>query len=144
MPMPRLRGGCARAASGHAAAEPAITLMNSRRLIPSPRGRGSNVRFPLWVTSAHCTARMKCLLRATSPEKSRASCYTVPNSMFVWESRLRGATVVRTNNLKVLIAGGGIGGLTALLALRARGIEAQLFEQAEAFRQVGAGIQLSS
>jgi salicylate hydroxylase len=52
--------------------------------------------------------------------------------------------VVRTNNLKVLIAGGGIGGLTALLALRARSIDAQLFEQTEAFRQVGAGIQLSS
>ena len=50
----------------------------------------------------------------------------------------------RTRNLKVLIAGGGIGGLTALLALRARGIDAELFEQAEAFRQVGAGIQLSS
>src|SRR5207245_10436717 len=58
--------------------------------------------------------------------------------------RLRGAAVLRTNNLKVLIAGGGIGGLTALLALRARGIDAELFEQAEAFRQVGAGIQLSS
>src|SRR4249920_2137330 len=43
-----------------------------------------------------------------------------------------------------LIAGGGIGGLTALLALRARGIDARLFEQAEAFRQVGAGIQISS
>ena len=52
--------------------------------------------------------------------------------------------MIRTNNLKVLIAGGGIGGLTALLALRGRGIDAQLFEQAEAFRQVGAGIQLSS
>jgi salicylate hydroxylase len=52
--------------------------------------------------------------------------------------------VVRSNNLKVLIAGGGIGGLTALLALRARSIDAQLFEQTEAFRQVGAGIQLSS
>ena len=50
----------------------------------------------------------------------------------------------RTTNLRVLIAGGGIGGLTALLALRARGIDAELFEQAEAFRQVGAGIQLSS
>ena len=65
------------------------------------------------------------------------------DSVFVWEW-LRGATVFRTNNLKVLIAGGGIGGLTALLALWARGIDAQLFEQAEAFRQVGAGIQLSS
>src|SRR5437764_697568 len=47
-------------------------------------------------------------------------------------------------NLKVLIAGGGIGGITTLLALRQRGIEAHLFEQAEAFRQVGAGIQISA
>jgi len=51
---------------------------------------------------------------------------------------------LRSNKPKVLIAGGGIGGLTALLALRARGIDAELFEQTEAFRQVGAGIQLSS
>jgi salicylate hydroxylase len=29
---------------------------------------------------------------------------------------------------KILIAGGGIGGITALLALRQRGIEAELFE----------------
>ena len=48
------------------------------------------------------------------------------------------------NNLKILIAGGGIGGITALLALRQRGIEAELFEQAEAFRQVGAGLQVSN
>jgi salicylate hydroxylase len=47
-------------------------------------------------------------------------------------------------NLKVLIVGGGIGGITTLLALRQRGIDAELFEQAEAFRQVGAGIQISS
>jgi salicylate hydroxylase len=46
--------------------------------------------------------------------------------------------------LKVLIVGGGIGGITAALALRQRGIDAVLFEQAEAFRQVGAGIQISS
>jgi salicylate hydroxylase len=44
---------------------------------------------------------------------------------------------------KILIAGGGIGGITTALALRSRDIDAQLFEQAEAFRQVGAGIQLS-
>src|SRR6185312_3195720 len=47
------------------------------------------------------------------------------------------------NNLKILIAGGGIGGITALLALRQRGIEAELFEQAAAFGQVGAGLQVS-
>ena len=46
--------------------------------------------------------------------------------------------------LKVLIVGGGIGGITAMLALRQRGIEAQLFEQAAAFGQVGAGLQVSS
>jgi salicylate hydroxylase len=44
---------------------------------------------------------------------------------------------------KVLIVGGGIGGLTTALALKLRGIDALLFEQAEAFREVGAGIQLS-
>ena len=49
-----------------------------------------------------------------------------------------------TKKLKILIAGGGIGGITALLALRQRGIAAELFEQAEAFTQVGAGIQLSA
>jgi salicylate hydroxylase len=46
--------------------------------------------------------------------------------------------------LKVLIAGGGIGGITAMLALRQRGIDVQLFEQAAAFGQVGAGLQVSS
>ncbi|MGA2055143.1 MAG: FAD-dependent monooxygenase [Bradyrhizobium sp.] len=46
-------------------------------------------------------------------------------------------------NKKVLIAGGGIGGITALLALRQRGIAAELFEQAAAFSQVGAGLQVS-
>jgi salicylate hydroxylase len=48
------------------------------------------------------------------------------------------------NRLRILIAGGGIGGITTALALRQRGIDAVLFEQAEAFREVGAGIQLSA
>jgi salicylate hydroxylase len=47
-------------------------------------------------------------------------------------------------HLKILIAGGGIGGITTALALRQRGIEVLLFEQAKAFSQVGAGIQLSA
>jgi salicylate hydroxylase len=46
--------------------------------------------------------------------------------------------------LKVLIVGGGIGGITAVLALRQLGIDVQLFEQAAAFGQVGAGLQVSS
>ncbi len=45
--------------------------------------------------------------------------------------------------MKVLIAGGGIGGLTAALCLAHYGHRTELFEQAPAFTAVGAGIQLS-
>ena len=44
----------------------------------------------------------------------------------------------------VLIVGGGLGGIATALSLRARGVPFELFEQAEAFREVGAGIQLSA
>ncbi|HUZ66460.1 MAG TPA: 3-hydroxybenzoate 6-monooxygenase [Beijerinckiaceae bacterium] len=44
--------------------------------------------------------------------------------------------------LPVLIAGGGIGGCVTALALAQRGIASRVFEQADEFREVGAGIQL--
>ncbi len=44
--------------------------------------------------------------------------------------------------MRVLIAGGGIGGLAAALACAASGNQVQLFERAAAFAEVGAGIQL--
>jgi len=43
---------------------------------------------------------------------------------------------------RVLIVGGGIGGLTAALALAQAGVPVQVLEQAEEFSQAGAGIQL--
>jgi salicylate hydroxylase len=43
---------------------------------------------------------------------------------------------------QVLIVGGGIGGLTAALALARHGIASQLIEQAAEFKEIGAGIQL--
>jgi 2-polyprenyl-6-methoxyphenol hydroxylase-like FAD-dependent oxidoreductase len=42
----------------------------------------------------------------------------------------------------VLIAGGGIGGLGTALALARAGHRVRVFERAEAFREIGAGIQL--
>ena len=43
---------------------------------------------------------------------------------------------------ELLVAGGGIAGLAAAVAARRAGWEARLFEQAEGFSEVGAGIQL--
>ncbi len=44
----------------------------------------------------------------------------------------------------VLIVGGGIGGIATALCLRRHGIAFQLLEQAPAFGEIGAGIQLSA
>ena len=43
---------------------------------------------------------------------------------------------------RILIAGGGIGGLAAAVALARRGQSVEVLEQASAFAEVGAGIQL--
>lgn len=42
--------------------------------------------------------------------------------------------------MKVLIAGGGVGGLTLALMLHERGLAAQVFEQSERIRELGVGI----
>jgi len=46
--------------------------------------------------------------------------------------------------LHILIAGAGIGGLTAALALLRRGIDVDVYEQAGELKEVGAGLQLSA
>ena len=45
--------------------------------------------------------------------------------------------------MRVLVAGGGIGGLSAALSLAESGFGVEVFEQAPEFGEVGAGIQLS-
>ncbi len=47
-----------------------------------------------------------------------------------------------TKKLPILIAGGGIGGLATALALARRDLSSHVLEQAPAFGEVGAGIQL--
>lgn len=42
--------------------------------------------------------------------------------------------------MRVIIVGGGIGGLTLALMLHARGINATVYEQASEIREVGVGI----
>lgn len=44
---------------------------------------------------------------------------------------------------KILIAGGGIGGMSAALALLKRGFEVEVYEQAPELGEVGAGVQIS-
>ena len=46
--------------------------------------------------------------------------------------------------MKLIIIGGGIGGLATCLALQQNGIEATVFERAERLETVGAGIGLGA
>ncbi|MES2412594.1 MAG: 3-hydroxybenzoate 6-monooxygenase [Pseudomonadota bacterium] len=45
-------------------------------------------------------------------------------------------------NEPLLVSGGGIGGLTTAIALARRGQASEVFEQAEQFKEVGAGLQV--
>jgi salicylate hydroxylase len=49
---------------------------------------------------------------------------------------------IASPELPFLVAGGGIGGLAAALALARKGYPVRVFEQASAFKEIGAGIQL--
>jgi salicylate hydroxylase len=53
------------------------------------------------------------------------------------------STVHRNRPLSVAIIGGGIGGLTAALAMLRAGFDVHVYEQASALTEVGAGIQIS-
>ena len=46
--------------------------------------------------------------------------------------------------MRVLIAGGGIGGLTAALSCLRHGIDVEVYEQAAELKEVGAGVQLAA
>ena len=50
---------------------------------------------------------------------------------------------MRLEGRRVVVVGGGIGGLAVALACRQRGAEVLVLEQAQAIEEVGAGIQIS-
>ena len=54
-----------------------------------------------------------------------------------------GRTIRWGFSMRILIVGGGIGGLAAALALRQAGFDARVYEQASVLREVGAGVQSS-
>jgi salicylate hydroxylase len=60
---------------------------------------------------------------------------------YVHSARLAGDGVLMST-LRVAIIGGGLGGLSAALALCANGVHAQVYEQADQLGEVGAGITL--
>ncbi|GAA6158273.1 FAD-dependent monooxygenase [Ruegeria sp. HU-ET01832] len=51
---------------------------------------------------------------------------------------------MKINGLKFCVVGGGIGGLAAALAMRQRGAQVTVLEQAPALTEVGAGLQISA
>src|SRR5258708_21817497 len=54
------------------------------------------------------------------------------------------ASLEKAGKPKIIVAGGGIGGLTAALSLIKRGFEVEIYEQAPILREVGAGVQISA
>ena len=45
---------------------------------------------------------------------------------------------------KIVVIGGGIGGLTAALALLRQGLEVEVYEQSNELKEVGAGVQIGA
>jgi salicylate hydroxylase len=74
--------------------------------------------------------------------------YDVVHSLAAYWSRafrhaLQALPCRRGIAMRVLIAGAGIGGLTAALALRQAGFDAHVYEQASVLREIGAGVAIS-
>src|SRR4051812_12291043 len=68
--------------------------------------------------------------KATSPREERGEAKKSRRASYVSGAGL----------MKAIIVGGGVGGLTTALMLRARGIDCELYEQSDSIRELGVGI----
>src|SRR5437016_2055195 len=78
-------------------------------------------------------------LSPTRHARRNAHCRTRRTSSFQSKTEARAVAAARS----VMIAGAGIGGLTAALALAQHGLGVAIFDQAQTLEEIGAGIQLS-
>ena len=78
-------------------------------------------------------------------QEFRTGCVHKPTRSFA-DSRgtVRSFSHVAMAAGKVIIVGGGIGGLSAALALLKRGIDVEVYEQSSLLKEAGAGIQIGS
>jgi 5-methylphenazine-1-carboxylate 1-monooxygenase len=83
-------------------------------------------------TRAHLEADIATIQSVTGRRAWHGGCPSNPGSTFTGGNEA----------MKVLIVGGGIGGLATALGLHAAGIEAEVFEQAHAIRELGVGINV--
>jgi salicylate hydroxylase len=67
-----------------------------------------------------------------------------PDIMLSDPGRSSGKVLIMVRNPSVVIIGAGVGGLTLALALRRRGIEAEILEQSAELREVGAAVALAA
>jgi 2-polyprenyl-6-methoxyphenol hydroxylase-like FAD-dependent oxidoreductase len=59
-----------------------------------------------------------------------------------WDLSQNKTKSTASTTMKAIIIGGGMGGLTAAIALQRRGIDAQVYERSQTLRDVGAGVSL--
>src|SRR5207248_5161101 len=86
----------------------------------------------------HCSGTI-LHLSPTRHARRNAHWRTRQTSSFQWKTEARAVAPARS----VIIAGAGIGGLTAALALAQHGFGVAIFDQAQKLEEIGAGIQLS-
>src|SRR5439155_7813329 len=86
----------------------------------------------------HCSGAI-LHLSPTRHARRNAHWRTRQTSSFQWKTEARAVAPARS----VIIAGAGIGGLTAALALAQHGFGVAIFDQAQKLEDIGAGIQLS-